>query len=79
MVGAIGLIVLIVGIVFIITNIGKGVNYIRDKNEKPTKSQSNKNDIGDEVSRLKKLHSEGLIDEQNIASAQKKVLDKHLK
>ena len=79
MLGAIGLIVLIIGVVFIITNIGKGVNYIRDKNEKPNKSQSNKNDIGDELSRLKKLHAEGLIHEKNIASAQKKVLDKHLK
>ena len=79
MIGTIGLIILIAGIVFIITNMGKGINYIRDKNEKPNKSQSQKNDIGDELTRLKKLHSEGLIDEQNIASAQKKVLDKHLK
>lgn len=79
MLGAIGLIVLIIGIVFIITNIGKGVNYIRDKNEKINKLPSNRNNIDDELSSLKKLHSEGLIHEKNIASAQKKVLDKHLK
>ena len=77
MVGAIGLIVLVIVILLVISFIGKSINFIKDKKD-PNKLNSNA-DINSELEYLKKLKEKGLANEESVKNAQKKIIDKHLK